>query len=108
MATLTECVRQLEESLADEQLTEIRSMSLDRFRTSAHLDLGVFVRNQFKLWKDSALTKHFKAHGIFEPDDMSSAILTALHGQLRHGGFDEGELLGMYVGHSPSDNTTAD
>jgi hypothetical protein len=39
--------------------------------------LGQFLRNEWGLWKDSALAQHLRqVHGIDHPDDMSHLILT--------------------------------
>ena len=40
-----------------------------------HFGLGMWMRNNWGLWRGARLAKWFNAHGIEHPDDMSSIIL---------------------------------
>ena len=40
-----------------------------------HLDLGMWLRNNWKLWEGSRLSKYFNNMGVHHPDDMSGIIL---------------------------------
>ena len=44
-----------------------------------HLDLGMWMRNNWGLWGGSRLHKYFRAKGISHPEDMSSVILFYYH-----------------------------
>ena len=49
-----------------------------------HLDLGMWLRNNWGLWRSSRLSRFFNRIGIHHPDDMSGIILDTfwchLHG----------------------------
>lgn len=47
-----------------------------------HHNLGRSIRNNWKLWSDSALSSWFKGVGIHHPDDMSAIIIDSLHKKL--------------------------
>jgi len=42
-----------------------------------HMSMGLWMRNNWGLWKGSRLAKWFNAQGIIHPDDMSGIILTS-------------------------------
>ena len=50
-----------------------------------HMGLGMWIRNNWGLWKGLRLAKWFNTQGIEVPDDMSGIILTSfwrhLHGK---------------------------
>ena len=48
-----------------------------------HLGGGMAVRNEWGLWRGSALAQQFKALGIFHADDMSGIIMESLVRKLR-------------------------
>jgi len=43
--------------------------------TQYHLNLGLWMRNNWGLWKGSRLSEYFNRQGIVHPDDMSAIIL---------------------------------
>ena len=64
---------------ADSIKTQIREMTEDEFTAKAHFGIGMWLRNNWRLWGDSRLSKYFNDLGIFHPDDMSGIILTSYH-----------------------------
>jgi len=48
----------------------------EEFTAQAHFGLGLWMRNQWGLWRGGPLTKYFCQLGVYHPDDMSSIILT--------------------------------
>jgi len=52
------------------------SLSLDDFRLNCHHGLGMWIRNNWGLWRGSRLQKYFVNKNVFHPDDMSDNILT--------------------------------
>ena len=54
----------------------------EEFRANAHFGLGLWMRNNWGLWKGSRLHYFFKTKGILHPDDMSGIILTSYHRNL--------------------------
>jgi len=47
-----------------------------------HSNIGMHLRNLWKLWEKSALKDYFEKMGIFHPDDMSGIILLSFHRHL--------------------------
>ena len=60
-------------------------MTEDEFLAISHLSLGMWIRNNWRLWQGGELANFFKSKGVFHPDDMSGIILCSfyryLHGQ---------------------------
>lgn len=48
-----------------------------------HMNLGMWVRNNWSLWSGGPLAKHFQEMGISHPDAMSSILLSSFRKQLR-------------------------
>jgi len=70
---LKECFLELENSLTPEFIDEIRQgteVDVNQF----HHSLGMFLRNNWGLWKGSPLSEWFNEKGIHHPDDMSGII----------------------------------
>lgn len=82
---LEEAVTQLKIIHHDTVKQKIIEMSEEDFLASAHFGLGMWIRNNWGLWKGKELAKFFESIGIYHPDDMSGIILTSyyreLHGQ---------------------------
>jgi hypothetical protein len=58
-------------------------MEEEEFTANAHFGFGMWMRNNWKLWGGSRLSKYFTDLGIFHPDDMSGIILTSYHRHLK-------------------------
>jgi len=84
-----DCMRSLYEMHADSTKQQILDMTNSSFRGLAHLGMGMWIRNNWGLWKGSRLKEYFnkkaveraKKEGrelIFNPhpDNMSGAILS--------------------------------
>ena len=82
---LEEAVEQLKIIHHDTTKQKILEMTEDEFLGGAHFGLGMWMRNNWGLWKRKELAKYFNSIGIYHPDDMSGIILTSyyreLHGQ---------------------------
>ncbi len=82
---LKEAVNQLKVIQHDTVKQKIIEMSENDFIANAHFGLGMWIRNNWGLWKGNELAKYFNSIGIYHPDDMSGIILTSyyreLHGQ---------------------------
>ncbi|AUC79971.1 hypothetical protein CW736_11615 [Nonlabens sp. MB-3u-79] len=79
---LNEALNQIDNDLSDSLKTEIRRMTESDFVSESHFGFGIGMRNEWKLWKDSDLSKYFNSIGINHPDDMSGIILTSFHRKL--------------------------
>lgn len=79
---LNDCFNELN-SLFDKKLIEEIKMKTEKeFTSKSHFGMGLWIRNNWGLWKGSRLYHYFKSIGIFHPDDMSGIILTSYHRNL--------------------------
>ena len=54
---------------------------------------GIAMRNNWKLWKGSVLSKYFNDHKVYHPEDMTYFIFTSYHRKLKNEPIDfEGQL----------------
>tara|TARA_B110001450_G_C17525890_1_gene442550 strand:- start:87 stop:824 length:738 start_codon:yes stop_codon:yes gene_type:complete len=79
---LNESINQLNKIHNDSIKSQIRNMTEKEFTANSHFGLGLSIRNNWKLWKKSELSKSFNKIGIYHPDDMSGIILTSYHRNL--------------------------
>lgn len=61
-----------------------------------HFGIGLWMRNNWKLWKGGELAKHFNELGIFHPDDMSGIIIESYRAKLRNVEFPMNETVKSY------------
>jgi hypothetical protein len=93
---LNDCFKQMDIFWADSIKTQIREMTEDEFTAKAHFGIGMWLRNNWRLWGDSRLSKYFNDLGIFHPDDMSGIILTSYHRYLLGQDIKLGEQVNYY------------
>src|ERR1044072_28190 len=83
-ANLEDTFGELKKMLHPELLKEMQESS-EEGMIEYHMGLGLWMRNNWKLWAGSRLSEYFNGIGIFHPDDMSGIILTSfwrhLHSQ---------------------------
>ena len=82
--TLNECYTVLNSKLSDSAIHEFKAMSENEAISASHISLGMWIRNNWGLWKSSELPKHFTELGLKHPDDISSVILTSYHRTLNN------------------------
>jgi hypothetical protein len=66
------------------------------FDSLGHFGLGMWMRNNWGLWKGGTLAKYFNELGIYHPDDMSSIIMTSYEAKLRNMKYDLDEEIQDY------------
>lgn len=76
---LDDCIQQLDKMFADSNKTKIKAMTEDDFSSRVHFDFGMWIRNNWGLWKGSRLSKFFNIRGIYHPDDMSGIIFDSYY-----------------------------
>jgi len=76
-ADLNDCFKEIDSFWTDSIKTQVRKMTEDEFTANAHFGIGMWMRNNWRLWGGSRLSKYFNVLGIFHPDDMSCIILTS-------------------------------
>ena len=71
---LQECLDQLEQELAPDELEKIKNHSEEQL-VFLHFGLSMWIRNNWGLWEDSALTEWFRKRGVDMADDISGVIV---------------------------------
>jgi len=70
-----ECFVELDKLLGEIDKKEIRALRTRDEMIRYHLDMGMWMRNNWSLWGGSRLYKYFLDKGLRDPEDMSSLIL---------------------------------
>ncbi len=76
---LADCFKQIDSFWTDSTKNEIKGWTEDQFSGSAHMGFGLWMRNNWQLWRGSRLSAYFNNLGIYHPDDMSGIILISYH-----------------------------
>lgn len=76
---LEECFTQIDRILPDSIKQARLTQTEDQFSSRMHMGLGLWIRNNWGLWKGSRLSKYFNEKGINHPDDMSGIILDSYY-----------------------------
>jgi len=95
-ANLEEAVTQLKKILPDTTQQKVLSMTEEEFLGGSHFGLGMWIRNNWGLWRGGELAKEFNAKGIFHPDNMSGIILKCYYRQLHNQDWKLDEQIAFY------------
>lgn len=79
---LEDSFKQINSFWDDSTKAMVSNWTEDEFSAKAHMGFGLWMRNNWRLWGGSRLSKYFNDLGIYHPDDMSGIILTSYHRQL--------------------------
>ncbi len=74
-SSIEEAVAELDKMLHPEFIEEVRTMTQDEFLDSQHLNLAMWIRNNWELWRVNPLTESLRGLGITDPDEMSAFLL---------------------------------
>jgi len=80
---LDDCLKQLDNIFVDSNKAKIKTMTEDEFSGRYHLGFGMWMRNNWGLWKGSRLSKYFNSVGVYHPDDMTGIIFDSYHRHLK-------------------------
>jgi hypothetical protein len=72
---LGECFVELDKLLPEIDRKEMQALSRRENMIGYHLDLGMWMRNNWGLWGGSRLQKYFNDHGVTHPEEMSTVVL---------------------------------
>src|SRR5687768_8570679 len=78
---LDDCFVELNRMLHPEWIEEYKTVKKGA-EIDQHFGLGLWIRNNWGLWRNSRLKEHLQGLGLFHPDDMSGLILTSYHRHL--------------------------
>lgn len=76
---IDDCFKELNLMLSDSTRLMIMGWSEDEASSNLHFGLGMWLRNNWGLWRGSRLSKYFNDMGIYHGDDMSGIILDSYH-----------------------------
>jgi hypothetical protein len=76
---LEDCFKQIDSFWSDSTKLKVKNRTEDEFTGKAHFGFGMWMRNNWRLWGGSRLSKYFNELGIDHPDDMSGIILNSYH-----------------------------
>lgn len=76
---LNDCFKQLDSMFSDSIKTKIKTLTEDEFSGKYHFGFGMWMRNNWGLWKGSRLSKYFNSIGVYHPDDMTGIIFDSYH-----------------------------
>lgn len=76
---LNDSFDQIDSFWADSTRTKVKNWTEDEFSAKVHHGFGMWMRNNWRLWGGSRLSKYFNEKGISHPDDMSGIIITSYH-----------------------------
>ena len=79
---LDDAILEVDKFYSDSLKTEIKKIDESDFVGDYHFGTGLWIRNNWNLWKGSRLSRFFKRNGIKHPDDMSSIVLVSYHRKL--------------------------
>lgn len=88
---LQDCFKQLDKLLTSAEKKSFASAS-ENSLSSYHMGLGLWMRNNWGLWKGSRLSNYFNKLGVLHPDDMSGIIIRFYHRYLNGHEFKIDEL----------------
>ena len=80
---LYDCIRQIDSFWNDSVKNQLKQMTSRDFGARLHLGFGMWMRNNWRLWGGSRLSKYFNSKGVRHPDNMSGIILAAYHKHLQ-------------------------
>jgi len=79
---LEDAVRHMDKLTDDSTKIWIRSLEEDEYVGQVHFSQGMWIRNNWHLWKGGELAKYFNSIGIVHPDDMSGIIFSCFYREL--------------------------
>jgi|GEM_PF-1011715 len=79
---LSECFKELNRLLKQDDKENIKLNGEKKFMAEYHFSIGLWIRNNWGLWRGSALSKYFNSLEIYHPDDMSGIILNSYYNYL--------------------------
>ena len=78
-ASLKDCFVQLDSIFTDSSKSHFKTITEDQFSSQMHFGFGMWMRNNWGLWRGSQLAKYFHDKDIHHADDMSGIILDSYH-----------------------------
>jgi len=90
---ILECIAQIDISCGDELRKEANHMSEDDFTAITHASYGMWIRNNWGLWKGSRLKQYFSSRGVSFAENISNVIFASYYRYVTGKKINFGELL---------------
>lgn len=81
---MEDCFEQINSFWNDSIKTQVKIWEESEFTGKVHMGFGMWIRNNWRLWGGSRLSKYFNDLGVYHPDDMSEIILDSYHRHLNN------------------------
>lgn len=81
--TLNECYDALDTIFTDDLKEWVICLPPNQFGAKMHFGVGLYMRNNWNLWKGGELASYLESKGFEHPDNMSGVILYLYHRKLR-------------------------
>lgn len=79
-----DAIVQIDSLLTDDQIEELRALeSEDQFLGRTHLSLGMWLRNNWDLWRGSRLSAYFNERRVYHPEAISGVLLVSYYRHLQ-------------------------
>lgn len=89
---LEQCFEQIDLMLSDQEIEQIKAGTEDDM-SRYHFKLGMWIRNEFALWRGPLIGSWFRERGVDHPDNMSGIILEAYWRHLNNVPIDVDDLI---------------
>lgn len=94
---LEDAFKQIDSFWSDSTKQMVANWSEDEFSAKAHMGFGLWMRNNWGLWRGSRLSKYFNDKGIYHPDDMSGILLDSYHRYLNNKDLELDKQIKSYI-----------
>ncbi|MEL6193009.1 MAG: DUF6794 domain-containing protein, partial [Bacteroidota bacterium] len=81
---ILDCFNEIDDFWVDSVKMGVKKLSEEEFTARTHLGFGMWIRNNWQLWRGSRLSKFFNEKGVYHPDSMSWIILLSYHRYLNN------------------------
>lgn len=79
---LKDCLAQINKFWSDSTKNQVKQWTENKFTAETHLGFGMWMRNNWQLWRGSRLTAYFNTIGVYHAESISDIILTSYHRKL--------------------------
>ena len=81
---IEECINRLDIIYSDSAKIYFANKVEAKAVSEFNMMQGMSIRNNWKLWRGSELSKYFNSYGVYHPEDMTYFIFTSYHRKLNN------------------------
>lgn len=90
---LKDAIKHMHKLTDDSTKISIKELNEDEYVAKVQFSQGMWIRNNWKLWKGGVLADHFKSQGISHPNDMSEIIFRTYSRDIKNIDWNTAELI---------------